>query len=141
MSDKHTFGYGNPEYYLELFIDDFIILERYEPAGFAFLPANVGWKIDLSFSRIQFTKRRIHFLDKFISSISNEQNNKFGITINDALKWYLKFWFLVQQFALHKCTFDMSATRSPWNPSEGNAFRRRRTGRTIIAEGKAPKIW
>ena len=33
MSDKHTFGYGNPEYYLELFIDDFIILERYEPGG------------------------------------------------------------------------------------------------------------
>ena len=29
QSDKHNIGCGNPEYYLELFIDDFIILERY----------------------------------------------------------------------------------------------------------------
>ena len=29
QSDKHYIGCGNPEYYLELFIDDFIILERY----------------------------------------------------------------------------------------------------------------
>jgi len=34
QSDKHNFGCGNPEYYLELFIDDFIILERYDETVF-----------------------------------------------------------------------------------------------------------
>lgn len=29
LADQQNFGCGNPEYYLELFIDDFIILERY----------------------------------------------------------------------------------------------------------------
>ena len=36
-SEQHNFGCGNPEYYLELFIDDFIILERYDAFETAFM--------------------------------------------------------------------------------------------------------
>ena len=73
MSDKHTFGYGNPEYYLELFIDDFIILERYEPDGrvLRFLPEN--WNVNIVSA--EFNSQNVAFIS-WTNSFHQFQMNK-----------------------------------------------------------------